>query len=222
MNKLNEHLFSKSYWNEDHAEEDFEMVVDPTYADALRGRKKDKKALDDTFKEQDKATDDFVKANHETENKPKGTKEMKKMKLSESLFEGTATETDDLYYKAKRESVADVIMMTLTSGETAYRMGANGKLIPTTAPSLNLDEYDVGPNEEGDGRQYIIANVPDEGTQAKVEELAKRFGKDFVSGSHSSGWKTPFYTKIYIDESDWDTPYVDPNAKTRKDARKSA
>lgn len=221
MNTLNEHLFSKAYETADDAE--VTTAVDPTYADATKTRGKTKKALDDKFKEQDKAADDFVKANHKTENKPKGTKEMKKMKLSESLFESTVGEEDDnLYYYTKRESVADVIMMTLTSGEPAYRMSASGKLVPTTAPSLNIDEYDVGPNEDGDGRQCIVANVSDEGTQAKVEELAKRFGKDFVSGSHSSGWKKPFYTKIYIDESDWDTPYVDPNAKTRKDAKKSA
>lgn len=87
MNKLNESLFS-GISNLD-MDDDVETngVVPSVYADAINTRRKTRKELENRFKEQEKEKDAFIKDNHKTDRKPRGTKEMKKMKLSESLFE---------------------------------------------------------------------------------------------------------------------------------------
>lgn len=60
---------------------------DPSYAEAKRFTKKLEKNLEDAFEEKNKFTDEFIKKNDKRENKPMYTPEMKKLKLSESLFE---------------------------------------------------------------------------------------------------------------------------------------
>jgi len=70
-------------------------AVDPSYAEAKRFTKKLEKNLDDAFKEKDKFTDEFIKENDKRENKPMYTPEMKKLKLSESLFEDCIAEKKD-------------------------------------------------------------------------------------------------------------------------------
>ena len=380
MNRLNESLFS-GMSNLD-MDDDIELMgaVPPAYADAINAHQDTKKELEDRFKEQEKEKDAFVKDNHKTENKPKGTKEMKKMKLSEALFESVITESDDIkeavkncvdskldyvldnlsqvimsevdgydaewcdadgqtavsqrlvqnkeafinsvvnvlfanreelseqldsddedgwgseieevlseffneanaiqyevencrrgsyaingkkvsdliyslnnlsdmlsdiisnidnkeetlqeavvsldvsdntYYKSKRQPLADIIMRDLTSGEVVYTLNDDGKYVATHAPSLNLDEYDIGANADENG-EYIIAWLPTEEMTKTVENIAKRYNRDYKSGSKEHVKGNKFFTKIYLDDEDWDKPYFDPNVKVRVDGRKKA
>lgn len=78
---------------EDTSDLDVQGAVSPTYADAVVRRARLVKELEDKFKSKNKEAEDFIKDNHNTEFKPKGTEGMKKMKLSEALFEGDLQET---------------------------------------------------------------------------------------------------------------------------------
>lgn len=271
-------------------------AVDPTYNDAINSHKKIKDNLEDVFKEQEKEKEKFIKENEKTELKVKGTKEMKKLKLSESLFEDynddpntyqdifnvldniqhlvsstmewsdeewtvdntkqtrdmlhdeinrltelvhildrrndekalgeaavldkptelTYTETDDeddIYYKKKRQPLADIIMRDLTSGEVVYRL-KDGKYSPTHRPSLNIDEYDVGANSDEHG-EYILARVETEPELDGIKAIADRYGKEFKTEFDKWAVGPKYVGKIYIDYEDWDKPYFDPDVKVR-------
>lgn len=127
--------------------------------------------------------------------------------------------SDNTYYKSKRQPLADIIMRDLTSGEVVYTLNDDGKYVATHAPSLNLDEYDIGANADENG-EYIIAWVPTEEMTKTVENLAKRYNRDYKSGSKEHVQGNKFFTKIYLDDTDWDEPYFDPNVKVRVDGRK--
>lgn len=373
MNKLNESLFSQFSDLDTEDEVKIDGAVPPAYVDAINTRRKTKKELENRFKEQEKEKDAFVKDNQKTENKPKGTKEMKKMKLSESLFESrdvkdvvwdyvddrvdrildnlsqvvmldvegydadwcdsdgqtavsyrlaqnkeafidsvvevlfanreglsehletddedgwgsevedilydffersqniayevrncrrgsvavdgnninsligelndlsvtledaiseltsqeqslqeNKSESDRIYYKSKREPLADIIQQELTSGEIVYKLNDSGKFIMTWAPSLNLDESNIGANCDSNG-EYIIAWVANENTVKSVENIAKKYNKEFTSGNNKyTTGDNKFFVKIYLDDKDWDEPYFDPNAQVRVDGRKKA
>lgn len=81
-------------------------TVPEVYADAINDRRKRVEKIEDDMKDQLDTIDDFVADNHDRENEPKGTSDMKKMKLSEELFEAYIPETK-LYKKAER--IADDI-----------------------------------------------------------------------------------------------------------------
>lgn len=297
MCKLNEELLRV-----DGLEEKEKLVkepveaVDPTYNDAINSHKELKDKLEDDFKEQEKETEKFIKENEKTELKVKGTKEMKKMKLSESLFEDynddpntyqdifnvldniqhlvsstmewsdedwtvdntkqtrdmlhdemnrltelvhildrrndnkalgeaavldkpvelTYTEVDDeddIYYKKKRQPLADIIMRDLTSGEVVYRL-KDGKYSPTHRPSLNIDEYDIGAGTDDNG-EYILARVENEEQLSDIEAIAKRYGKKFKTEFDKWAVGPKYVGKIYIEYEDWDVPYFDPDVKVR-------
>lgn len=231
MSKLNEELLRVDGLEEKEklAKEPVE-AVDPSYNDAINSHKKLKKTLDDRFKEQDKETEKFVKDNSKTDLKVKGTKEMKKLKLSESLFEDYIVESpvldkpeltytevpddeEDIYYKKKRQPLADIIMRDLTSGEVVYRL-SNGKYTPTHRPALNLDEYDIGANSDEYG-EYISARVENESDLPKIAAIAKRYGKEFRTSFDNYAVGPKYVGKIYIDYEDWDKPYFDPDVKIR-------
>lgn len=328
MNKLNESLTSEMQTVSQNLTDDITAVVDPTYADAVDNGKKLETELAKRFKDQNKAKDEFVKDNHKTERKVKGTKEIKKMKLSEGLFEevkeeketleeaygdattpgigrcaptfgtytkeienavkglkdpkyahlaertlsrietwldeqykdlqlfhaywlerheamekhileqrnmiaaalGTGEEvqeealeeaTNTIYYRSERESLADIIMAELTSGEDIYLLNDKNKFIPSTAPSLNLDAEEAvgwGYDSKGD---FIQAYTPDEETAAQVEAIASKYGKEAVTkyDKYVSG-ASKYITKIYLNDVDWDEPYFDPNVQIRPDGRK--
>ena len=297
MCKLNEELLRV-----DGLEEKEKLVkepveaVDPTYNDAINSHKELKDKLEDDFKEQEKETEKFIEENEKTELKVKGTKEMKKMKLSESLFEDyndnpntyqdifnvldniqhlvsstmewsdedwtvdntkqtrdmlhdemnrltelvhildrrndnkalgeaavldkpvelTYTEVDDeddIYYKKKRQPLADIIMRDLTSGEVVYRL-KDGKYSPTHRPSLNIDEYDIGAGTDDNG-EYILARVENEEQLSDIEAIAKRYGKKFKTEFDKWAVGPKYVGKIYIEYEDWDVPYFDPDVKVR-------
>lgn len=276
MNKLNESLLkfaSQGLIGDDDVEG---LAVNPDYHQAMVDAKNLPKQLEDKFKEQEKDKEAFVKDNQKTDKKPKGTKEMKKMKLSESLFEPASDELDEssdtlnyivikkdgavagvpcstyeearelsnnhegskifeikphkeleeatatlekpaFYYKKKRQPLADIILRDLTSGEVVYKESQPGKFIATHAPSLNLDEDngDIGAGRDGNG-EYIIAWVKTDSDLNDVKEIADRYGKEFKSGfdKYVAG-DSKYFGKIYIDETEWDEPYFDPNVPIR-------
>jgi hypothetical protein len=331
MNKLNESLTSEMQTVSQNLPDDATTVVDPTYADAVKTGKNIETELAKRFKDQNKAKDEFVKENQKTELKVKGTKEMKKMKLSEGLFEevkeeiekdtleeaygdattpgigrcaptfgtytkdieaaiaelnnpetaslaertlkhiegwldeqykdlqafhaywlerheamekhileqrnmitsaiGTSEEVQEealqeeapsnIFYRSERESLADIIMAELTSGEDIYLLNDKNKFIPSNAPSLNLDAEEAvgwGYDNKGD---FIQAYTPDKETAAQVEAIASKYGKEAVTkyDKYISG-ASKYITKIYLDDIDWDEPYFDPNVQIRPDGRK--
>lgn len=358
MSTLVEELFS-SIFDDDLKKDDVikaQAALDPTHADAINDHERTKKTLEDRFKDQKKACDDFIKDNHKQEPNTKAPKELKKMKLSESLFESVLTETTDfgdplemgrgactplipnysqdiqnyikhygedsrednfirkslkryaesledsrkeidafneywtarypamikcldaqldmipediktelaefldgnievnpninvtatgndvpvlnaslgedteleeaattvpsnIYYKNKRDPLADIIMQELTSGEVVYSLNDKGKFIPTWAPSLNLDEMEVGASSDENG-DYIIAHVGHEEDLGAVEDIARKYGKQFKSGMDKYAVGNKYFTKIYINDEDWDDPYFDPDVQIRSSARK--
>lgn len=125
----------------------------------------------------------------------------------------------DYIYKAKRDPLVDIIQDELTSGETVYRMGDDGKLRPTFAPSLNINYEDIGAASDSYG-EYVIANVADEAMVKQVEAIGHKYGKEVKNGYDKYVSDTPYWVKIYINDADWDEPYVDPNVKTIKDIKK--
>lgn len=221
MNILNEALMKTV--SQDLADDKLTPVVDPTYADAVKTGKQIETDLAKRFKDQEKAKDEFVKDNHKTERKVKGTKEMKKMKLSESLFEDTVEKPErNLFYKSTREPLADIIQQELTGGEVVYNLNKDGKYIMTWAPSLNLDEYDIGVgHDEKRDYDYIMAYLPTEEMCADVEAIATKYNRKFESGFDKyAASDKKYFTKIYVYDDDWDEPYFDPKVQIRPDGRK--
>lgn len=120
------------------------------------------------------------------------------------------------YYKKKRGPLVDVICDELTFGEEVYTLSQSGKFIPTTAPSLLLDEYQVSTNWDDEGQHFILVQVGDAETQTRVGEVAKKYGKDFTT--KFSPYSQPgyqYHTKILISEDDFDGNYFDPNVNVR-------
>ena len=120
------------------------------------------------------------------------------------------------YYKKKRGSLADVICDELTYGEEVYTLSSNGKYIPTTAPSLLINEYNVSTDWDDNGQNFILVQVADEETQSKVVELANKFGKKCTTKHTNYGdLDKRFQVRILIDEEDFDGSYFDPNVLVR-------
>ena len=133
------------------------------------------------------------------------------------------TNTKEYYYKSKRGSLVDVICDELTYGEEVYILSPSGKFIPTTAPSLLINEYNVSTDWDDNGNNYILVQVESEATQAKVIEVAKKYGKEYsTSYSKYSSKDKQYQVKISIDEEDFDGSYYDPNVKVRARAHKCA
>ena len=91
---------------------------------------------------------------------------------------------------------------------------SNGKYIPTKAPSLNLDIKDVSYSTDNKG-DYLGAWVPDEATQDKVVEMAKKYHRDYKKGYDKYvADKNKYYVRIYLKDTDYDEPYYDPEVPT--------
>ena len=205
MNKLNESVLKYIDTSDDRyaTQDDFVM--------------KDRKAIKDEmkkrFKEHEKNRDEFIKINHKREGHTmQKTKGLKKLKLSESLFEDTTTETkDDVYYSSKRGSLLDIITMYLTDGEKVFlKKNKDGKdtFMQTTRGGLGVDNGDISVDYGDDGsRPSITVRVTDEATASKVEEIADRFDKiSKVKPCKYFGDKA-FQVIIYIDEDDFEGDY---------------
>lgn len=220
MLKLDESLFQFITASDDQSSE-IQEVDSPANAEAHNSRNDIKKDLKKQLKDHEKNKEAFIKINHEREPKSMKTKEMKKMHLSESLFEATAVldrpETRQLFYKAKRGPLADIIQDELTTGEVVYSQSSTGGWNPTFTPSLNLPEEHVGVLYDDSGNVCIEAKVGDEGTAAKVSEIGNKYGKR-VTQSGPIEWADPdkkYIVRIYLDEADFDGNYVDPNVPVR-------
>lgn len=87
QSKLNEAIIGNCNMEVPEGNVETKGNVPEVYADAINQRREREKKITDDFKEQDKAIEEFAKESQKTENKPKGTPEMKKLHLSESLFE---------------------------------------------------------------------------------------------------------------------------------------
>ena len=120
------------------------------------------------------------------------------------------------YYKQKRGSLVDVICDELTYGEEVYTLSGSGKFIPTTAPSLLISEYNVSTDWDDNGQNFILVQVGTAELQAKVLEVAKKYGKETFSKQTKFGDEDKrFQVKIFIDEEDFDGHYFDPNVLVR-------
>ena len=100
QSKLNEAIIGNCNMEVPEGTVDTKGNVPEVYADAINQRRDREKKIADDFKEQDKAIEDFAKESQKTENTPKGTPEMKKLHLSESLFE-------DIVEKSTTEKAQD-------------------------------------------------------------------------------------------------------------------
>lgn len=87
QSKLNEAIIGNCNMEVPEGNVETKGNVPEVYADAINQRRTREKKITDDFKGQDKAIEEFAKESQKTENKPKGTPEMKKLHLSESLFE---------------------------------------------------------------------------------------------------------------------------------------
>lgn len=95
--------------------EDVVAAVPIAYADAINQHKEMEKKLENDFKEKTKEADDFLKVNHDKEQKPKSTPDMKKMHLSEDVL----LEKDKAAINnAKREYESQI--SNVTDGKSIY------------------------------------------------------------------------------------------------------
>lgn len=281
QSKLNEAMIGNCNMEVPEGKVETKGAVPEVYADAINQRREREKKIADDFKEQDKTIEDFTKESQKTENKPKGTPEMKKLHLSESLFDESFTvdtklykqaqdianyleefmnsgitsneeyfddedrevlgktldtlndfaqaystvmdneevfedlnesEDDKIYYKKKRGSLVDIIEDELGRGEVVYKLGASGKYNPTHAPSLNIDQYLIGGGTDEKG-EYISAWLPENKIDDAVA-IAKKYNKEYKLGKDKYVKGDNDFIRIYIDESDWEGNYVDPNVPT--------
>ena len=91
MNPMNEALIGQRMLPNEPVE-DVVAAVPIAYADAVNQHMEVEKKLENDFKEKTKEADDFLKVNHNKEQKPKSTPELKKMKLAEAVDFGDPME----------------------------------------------------------------------------------------------------------------------------------
>ena len=133
---------------------------------------------------------------------------------ADSINEATAVAEPTIVYKKKRPPLAEIIMAELSEGEVVYRKSPEGKLTPTNGPHLNIDAENVGANSDNKG-EYIIAWVDTEELANDVAAIGDKYSRETVIGNDKYVANTPWFTKIYITDADWEEPFVDPNAPTR-------
>ena len=98
MDKLKDYLFQGLTDNEEELK--LNGAAPPDYVDAVNSKVKTIKELNTTFKDKIKEAEDFVK-DQEKENNVIKNKDMKKMHLSESLFEDTSNIKQDVHNLVK-------------------------------------------------------------------------------------------------------------------------
>ena len=222
MLKLDESLFQFIEASDDQSSE-VQEVDSPANAEAHNSRKDLKKDLKKQLKDHEKNKEAFVKINHERE--PKNSmkhKDMKKLHLSESLFEATAVleRPKEIYYRPKRGPLADIIQDELTRGEDVYSKSASGKWVPTFAPSLNLPEEHVGVLYDDSDKIFIEVKAGDPETANKVAEIGEKYGKrTTINGPIKYAAPDKAYIiRIEVSEQDFDGNYIDPNVLVRSKA----
>jgi hypothetical protein len=140
------------------------------------------------------------------------------------LDEASYTRSDNkkMLVKPNRDPLVDVIQLTLTDGEWGYVKSPDGTVTPSLLPHLSYDIRNVGVSFDSEGRYFIrVWDVSEESLQ-KVAEVAKQFNREYKIGfdKYASGSKK-WYCLIYLNEdTDFDDPYVDPEAEVNKEGIK--
>ena len=140
------------------------------------------------------------------------------------LVEASYTRSDNkkMLVKQKREPLVDVILLALTDGEWGYVKSPDGTVTPSLLPHLSYDIHNVGVSFDSEGRYFVrVWDVSEESLQ-KVAEVAKQFNREYKIGfdKYASGSKK-WYCLIYLNEdTDFDDPYVDPEAEVNKEGIK--
>lgn len=140
------------------------------------------------------------------------------------LVEASYTRSDNkkMLVKQKREPLVDVILLTLTDGEWGYVKSPDGTVTPSLLPHLSYDIHNVGVSFDSEGRYFVrVWDVSEESLQ-KVAEVAKQFNREYKIGfdKYAAGSKK-WYCLIYLNEdTDFDDPYVDPEAEVNKEGIK--
>lgn len=140
------------------------------------------------------------------------------------LKEASYTRSDNkkMLVKPNRDPLVDVIQLALTDGEWGYVKSPDGTVTPSLLPHLSYDIHDVGVSFDREGRYFVrVWDVSEEALQ-KVAEVAKQFNREYKIGLDKfvSGDKK-WYCLIYLNEdTDFDDPYVDPEAEVNKEGIK--
>lgn len=113
MSSLNEAIESRCNMNIPKDKMDIDGQTPIVYADAINKHQENNEQLKDSFKEQDKNKGEFLKQNDNRDLKPKGTEQMKKLKLDESLFESYTVEPK---LNKQAMDVADYLGTFMNSG----------------------------------------------------------------------------------------------------------
>lgn len=141
-----------------------------------------------------------------------GTKQVD-LTLNESSYK--RTDGAVMLVKQKRESLVDVILMALSEGEQGYVKSPDGTITPSKLPHLDYDPEDTGVAFDKDGRYFIRVWDTSESNLQKVVDIANQFNREYKIGfdKYAAGNKK-WYCLIYLNEdTDFDDPYVDPNAE---------
>lgn len=168
---LNEAIIGKCNMDVPEHKVDVEAQVPITYADALNVHQDRVEKIEQDFKEQDKNIEEFVKDNSKREIDIPDTEDMKKMKLSESLFEDYTecaeveeayTPADKLYKQA--DEIADYIEEFVTELDMADDMKqfiSNDKLEIITSAAEVLHNFAVEYSHVMDN-ETVFESVEDE------------------------------------------------------------
>lgn len=131
INRLNEDLLRIPNMEqpEDAVTEPVEAMP-PDFAGAVNEHEKIKDKLENDFKEQEKAKEEFIKDTEKTETPKVATSEMKKMKLSESLFEDvevvSPTVDDEEIIDKKTETPTETLTEDVSEGKFDKYIGQFG------------------------------------------------------------------------------------------------
>lgn len=139
-----------------------------------------------------------------------------------SSNEKTNNNTKIVYYKDKREPLADVMQQDLTTGEWGYiESEKTGKLVPTPiSPRVDIPGENVGAFYDDD-EQGIIVRVDDESKLEELKEFAQYYDRPFETGYDKHVVGPKYFIKIKLEEKDWDEPYKDSRVHVRSEFVKS-
>ena len=130
INRLNEELLRVPNMEREKEEVEPKEAMPPDFAGAVEDHNKIRNRLKDVFKEQEKSTEEFIKETEKTETPKVTNPEMKKMKLSESLFEDVKVESpavdDEEIVDTKTETSTQSLTEDVSEGKFDKYIGQFG------------------------------------------------------------------------------------------------
>ena len=134
------------------------------------------------------------------------------------LVEASYTRSDDkiMLVKQTREPLIDIIQMELTDGEWGYVKSPDGTITPSRLPHLGYDSSKaVGVSFDNSGRWFIRVWDTNKEDLQKVADVAKKYDREYkIDYDKNAIGSKKWYCLIYLNEAtDFDDPYVDPNAE---------